>query len=266
MKSSSAVSSAQRPASVPRRTGMGLRYRAQADESIRPKSCPALGDQLHHRLYASSPRPSRPLGRFMSNPGSVGISTGALTGSQGSRLWIIPRARPPRGLCRRALSGMWCAEAPLGIAVGNGRRYPIGPVIEGYSVDEAASVLGVPKGRVWELLARGVLAGTPEDGGGMRVYLQGRPMEPIVGRPLPGQAEERGERPAGPNGNGGEHSQPGSEASPFRELLTEFRNLTERYGQALLALGEARGEVASLRTRVDQLEARFDLRLPPPLD
>src|SRR6266550_2631274 len=93
MKSSSAVSSAQRPASVPRSTGMGLRYRAHADESIRPKSWPALGDQLHHRLYASSPRPSRPLGRFISNPGSVGISTGALTGSQGPRLWIIPTAQ-----------------------------------------------------------------------------------------------------------------------------------------------------------------------------
>ena len=149
----------------------------------------------------------------------------------------------------------------------NGRVYPIGPVIEGYSVDEAASVLGVPKGRVWELLARGVLAGTPEDGGGMRVYLQGRPMEPIVGRPPEGRSEEPASRSAGGNGNGGEHSQPGSEASPFRELLTEFRNLTERYGQALLALGEARGEVASLRTRVELLEARIDLRLPsaPPL-
>ncbi|TMB52420.1 MAG: hypothetical protein E6J50_02145 [Chloroflexi bacterium] len=136
-------------------------------------------------------------------------------------------------------------------------------MIEGYSVDEAASVLGVPKGRVWELLARGILAGTPEDGGGMRVYLQGRPMEPIVGRPLPGRPEPD-ERPTGTNGNGGEHGQPGFEASPFRELLTEFRNLTERYGQALLALGEARGEVASLRTRVELLEARVDLRLPSP--
>jgi hypothetical protein len=140
-------------------------------------------------------------------------------------------------------------------------------VIEGYSVDEAASVLGVPKGRVWELLARGILAGTPEDGGGMRVYLQGRPMEPIVGKPLQGRPEGTGERPGTTNGNGGEHGQPGFEASPFRELLTEFRNLTERYGQALLALGEARGEVASLRTRVELLEARIDLRLPssPPL-
>jgi hypothetical protein len=54
------------------------------------------------------------------------------------------------------------------------------------------------------------------------------------------------------------------DASPFRELLTEFRNLTERYGQALLALGEARGEVAGLRTRVELLEARLDLRLPGP--
>lgn len=139
-------------------------------------------------------------------------------------------------------------------------------MIEGYSVDEAASVLGVPKGRVWELLARGILAGTPEDGGGMRVYLQGRPMEPIVGRPPEGRPVEPGER-NGPNGNGGDHGQPGFEASPFRELLTEFRNLTERYGQALLALGESRGEVASLRTRVELLETRVDLRLgsAPPL-
>jgi nicotinate-nucleotide--dimethylbenzimidazole phosphoribosyltransferase len=61
-----------------------------------------------------------------------------------------------------------------------------------------------------------------------------------------------------PTGNGGSHP----EASPFRELLTEFRSLTERYGQALLALGEARGEVAALRSRVDLLEARMDMRLP----
>src|SRR5207244_3745640 len=105
-----------RPASVPRKTGMGLRYRAHADESIRPKSWPDLGDQLHHRLYASSPSPSRPLGRFMSNPGSVGISTGALTGSQGSRLWIIPMAGTPRGLRDRVRPAMWCAEAPLRVS------------------------------------------------------------------------------------------------------------------------------------------------------
>ena len=88
-------------------------------------------------------------------------------------------------------------------------------------------------------------------------------MEPSVGKPLPTRSLEAGERPAGGGiGNGGEHRDPGFEASPFRELLTEFRNLTERYGQALLALGEARGEVAALRTRVELLEARVDLRLP----
>ncbi len=58
--------------------------------------------------------------------------------------------------------------------------------------------------------------------------------------------------------NGGSH---GGELSAFRELLTEFRNLTERYGQALLALGESRGEVASLRGRVELLETRMELRL-----
>src|SRR5919112_4316227 len=120
--------------------------------------------------------------------------------------------------------------------------------MEGYSVTEAASVLGVPTERVWELLARGVLSGAPEGETGMRVYLQPRPAPSPV-------------EPSGPNGNGGSR-EPERELSPFRELLTEFRNLTERYGQALLALGEARGEVASLRSRVDVLEARMELRLP----
>jgi len=111
-------------------------------------------------------------------------------------------------------------------------------------------VLGVPEGRVWELLARGVISGVPE-GDSMRVHLKARP-EPIATAPQPPKA----------NGNGGSNG--GSEASAFRELLTEFRNLTERYGQALLALGEARGEVAGLRSRVELLESRLDLRLPTP--
>ncbi|HTI29136.1 MAG TPA: hypothetical protein VL687_02070 [Methylomirabilota bacterium] len=127
--------------------------------------------------------------------------------------------------------------------------------MDGYSVQEAASVLGVAEGRVWELLARGVLLGTPE-GDSMRVFLKSQP-GPIA------NAGTRDE-PQRTNGNGGSHGD--GEASAFRELLTEFRNLTERYGQALLALGEARGEVAGLRSRVDQLEARLDLRLPPPLE
>ena len=120
--------------------------------------------------------------------------------------------------------------------------------MEGYSVTEAASVLGVPTERVWELLARGVLSGVPDGETGMRVFLQPRPAPTAV------------EEPRRTNGGSTHEREP--EASPFRELLSEFRNLTERYGQALLALGEARGEVASLRSRVDLLEARFDLRLP----
>lgn len=123
-------------------------------------------------------------------------------------------------------------------------------MMDGYSVQDAASVLGVPEGRVWELLARGVLSGTP-DGDSMRVFLK-------ADAPAPARSAARPELPAG-NGNAGSH---GGEGSAFRELLTEFRNLTERYGQALLALGEARGEVAGLRSRVEQLEARIDLRLP----
>jgi len=122
--------------------------------------------------------------------------------------------------------------------------------MDGYSVSEAAAVLGVPIERVWELLARGILSGAPEGATGMRVFLQPRPAPPVASQPGPPPL-------SGPNGGEGSR-----ELSPFRELLTEFRNLTERYGQALLALGESRGEVASLRSRVDLLEARMDLRLP----
>lgn len=129
--------------------------------------------------------------------------------------------------------------------------------MEGYSVTEAASVLGVPTERVWELLARGVLAGTPDGETGMRVHLQPR-ASVVPGAPAPDATR---------HANGADDRERGREpeGSPFRELLSEFRNLTERYGQALLALGEARGEVASLRSRVDLLEARIDLRLPSPM-
>ncbi|HUH17384.1 MAG TPA: hypothetical protein VMM85_05495 [Methylomirabilota bacterium] len=102
----------------------------------------------------------------------------------------------------------------------------------------------MPTERVWELLARGVLSGAPEGEAGMRVFLQPRPA------------------PSTPDVRTNGHGENAPEASPFRELLSEFRNLTERYGQALLALGESRGEVAGLRSRVDLLEARMDLRLP----
>src|SRR5918992_2517069 len=123
-------------------------------------------------------------------------------------------------------------------------------MMNGFSVTEAASVLGVPTERVWELLARGVLVGEPEGETGMRVFLQPRPAPaPVTAIPA--------DDPSAGRSNG-----PERELSPFRELLTEFRSLTERYGQALLALGEARGEVAGLRSRVDMLEARVDLRLP----
>jgi hypothetical protein len=126
--------------------------------------------------------------------------------------------------------------------------------MDGYSVKDAAIVLGIPERRVWELIARGVLSSAPEGPDGMRVFLQPRPAPQPVQEARPFQADEPAPRH---NGNGGT-----AEMSPFRELLTEFRSLTERYGQALLALGEARGEVAALRTRVELLEARMDLRLP----
>jgi len=129
--------------------------------------------------------------------------------------------------------------------------------MDGYSVKDAAVVLGIPERRVWELLARGVLAGAPEGPDGMIVYLQPRGTAPSVATSQAAAGPASESSGARTNGNGGSH-----ELSPFRELLTEFRNLTERYGQALLALGEARGEVAALRGRVELLEARMDLRLP----
>ncbi|MDP9272114.1 MAG: hypothetical protein M3O93_01065, partial [Chloroflexota bacterium] len=128
--------------------------------------------------------------------------------------------------------------------------------MDGYTVKEAASILGIPKQRVWELIARGVLAGKSEVSGAMRVFLQ--PQPPKVAAPAPPVV-----RPSNGNGNGGGIS--AHDLGPFRELLTEFRNLTERYGQALLALGEARGEVAALRTRVELLETRMEIRLPSAL-
>ena len=120
--------------------------------------------------------------------------------------------------------------------------------MDGYTVEEAASVLGVPRERVWELLARGIITGVTDLGGAIRVRLKAEPAAVPTAAPV--------ERLADP-GSGA-----ASELTPFRELLTEFRSLTERYGQALLALGEARGEVAGLRSRVEMLEARVDLRLP----
>lgn len=124
--------------------------------------------------------------------------------------------------------------------------------MDGYSVNEAAAVLGIPEARVWELLARGVLAGSTEVGGDMRVLLRDAAVPESPKAVPPSNGNGHGST------NGGSH---GGEFSAFRELLTEFRNLTERYGQALLALGESRGEVASLRGRVELLETRMELRL-----
>ncbi len=130
--------------------------------------------------------------------------------------------------------------------------------MDSYSVNEAAAVLGIPEGRVWELLARGVLAGSTEVGSDMRVVLRGATLPDAAKPPAPNGFRNDTNGGGGNGENGGGHG----ELTPFRELLTEFRNLTERYGQALLALGESRGEVAALRGRVDLLEARIEHRLP----
>ena len=136
--------------------------------------------------------------------------------------------------------------------------------MDGYTVKEAAAALGIPKKRVWELVARGVLNGRREGDRGMRVYLQPPDAaDEDMAHDAPAAARRTdGRRSRAPAPEPAPIPEPIVEASPFRELLTEFRNLTERYGQALLALGEARGEVAALRSRVELLEARMDLRLP----
>ncbi|HEX2194254.1 MAG TPA: hypothetical protein VHK63_04760 [Candidatus Limnocylindria bacterium] len=125
--------------------------------------------------------------------------------------------------------------------------------MDGYTVEQAAEVLGIPQARVWELIARGVLFGAAEGSTDVRVFLR-----PPATSPAELARDEAPRSADGDRGDGGARV----EASPFRELLTEFRSLTERYGQALLALGEARGEVAALRGRVELLEARMDMRLP----
>lgn len=121
---------------------------------------------------------------------------------------------------------------------------------EGFTISEAASLLGVPTERVWELIARGVFSGELGGDGAYRVHLGGRAPTALT----PEQHSNPATRPDGDP----EQDEARFEWRAFRELLTEFRTLTERYGQALLALGEARGEVAALRGRVDLLEARID--------
>ena len=93
--------------------------------------------------------------------------------------------------------------------------------MDGYSVKDAALVLGIPERRVWELIARGVLASAQEGPEGMRVFLQPRTTAPeSLSEPRIYRADEPDQPPPSPprtNGNGGSH-----EMSPFRELLTEF--------------------------------------------
>ena len=138
---------------------------------------------------------------------------------------------------------------------------------EGYSISEVAKLLGVPQRRVWQLVERGVLAGGLDDRRRWRVHLA----EAVPESPPPASraVEVPRESDAGTDTATATASATAESGQHFRDLLAELRNLQERYGQALLALGEARGEVAVLRTQVAQLTARVDLRLPistPPVD
>ena len=88
--------------------------------------------------------------------------------------------------------------------------------MDGYSVTEAASILGVPTEKVWELIARGVLAGAQDGERGMRVFLQGRPQPPTI------DAVRSSEPPPAAR-------EPDRELSPFRELLTDIQANPRKY-------------------------------------
>ena len=170
-------------------------------------------------------------------------------------------------------------------SAGRPKRYS-GNVAESYSISEAAKLLGVPQRRVWQLLERGVLTGALDERRRWRVYLAAG-VETVAARPAvvaASDADDPSGRAASGNGHahGGraaarrrESGEPRGSTEPmdaggsyFRELLAELRHLQERYGQALLALGEARGETAALRSRLELLEGGREVLLeaPPPME
>lgn len=120
---------------------------------------------------------------------------------------------------------------------------------EGYSIAEAAKLLGIPQRRVLQLLERGVLSAAVDERRRWRVYLAAADAPASLTERDPSSTEQPTEQTA-------DRATRGSPANGdhFSELLAELRHLQERYGQALLALGEARGETAALRSRVELLE------------
>ena len=142
---------------------------------------------------------------------------------------------------------------------------------ESYSIGEAARVLGVPQRRIWQLVERGVLVGALDERRRWRIYL-GAGDEPAAVPPAAGPAAPApsaapappAASAAGSTGSTAASGQPPGNGSYFRELLAELRHLQERYGQALLALGEARGEAAALKARLELLEGGRDVVLPAP--
>ena len=139
---------------------------------------------------------------------------------------------------------------------------------EGYTVAEAAELLGIPQRRVLQLIERGVLHGGLDERRRWRVHL----VAPSEAVPTPDSRRDRSRGPAsGDRDDGpgeaapGEHAVSDESRSNFRDLLAELRHLQERYGQALLALGEARGETAALRERLGHLESGRDVRLGAPV-
>ena len=141
-------------------------------------------------------------------------------------------------------------------------------VAEGYTVAEAAELLGIPQRRVLQLIERGVLHGGLDERRRWRVHLVAPSgvVSPPDAAPGDGPAADEhatrnGERST--NAAEAEHAVSDESRGYFRELLAELRHLQERYGQALLALGEARGETAALRERLGNLESYREVRLGP---
>ena len=144
---------------------------------------------------------------------------------------------------------------------------------EGYTIAEAAELLGVPQRRVLQLIERGVLRAGLDERQRWRVHLGSVDVAPADPRVAGGGASDGARRDPdrtqtandahAASGAAGEGAVSDESRSNFRDLLAELRHLQERYGQALLALGEARGETAALRARLGDLQSARDVRLAP---
>ena len=234
-----------------RRPSLGIGLAEQADRVARAGPCLRI-DPREEALRLGMPRPPQVLGQLAEavqarRVGQVGAVEGGNSDGRGHRRRMISVRDAPRRFVTR-----YATDPPdgqlLGQRDGGCPRHPGGARLGASGSRRPCRV-----NRGWRRYAR-----HPARSAHAR---RRNGACPGCVSPRPGTHAGRHRRERWPWRNGGNGDSHG-EQTPFRELLTEFRNLTERYGQALLALGESRGEVAALRGRVDLLEARIDHRLP----